>query len=199
MKRAVFLDRDGTINEEVDYLDDLADLRLIRGADEGIRMLNEADLSVIVITNQSGVARGFFSEDFVCTVHSRLSQMLERAGARVDGWYFCPHHPDKGYPPYRQLCSCRKPGTAMIARAVKELGLDPEGSFVIGDSLSDLQTAWRAGLKAVLVLTGHGRKTMKEMSSQDKNRIYHVADDLLSACRWIIESLETWQGNGSSS
>ncbi len=190
MKPAVFLDRDGTINEEVEYLDNLADLKLIKGAAGGIRMLNRAGLPVVVITNQSGVARGFFSEEFVSLLHSELSRGLAERGARIDRWYFCPHHPEAGRPPYRKRCDCRKPGTALVERAARELEIDLERSWFVGDSLSDLQTAWRAGMKSVLVLTGHGRKTVEALSKKDLDRITHIAPDLPAACRWITGEAE---------
>jgi len=190
MRPAVFLDRDGTINEEVEYLDNLSDLRLIPGADEGIALLNRAGFSVIVITNQSGVARGFFPEGFVQLVHSRLSEMLVRAGAHVEGWYYCPHHPEAGSPPYKKACDCRKPGTGMVSRAAKELSIDLGRSWLVGDSLSDLQTAWNAGMKSILVLTGHGRKTMESLAGHELERIDHVARDLFDACNWITGGLK---------
>ena len=185
MKQAVFLDRDGTINVEKDYLGNLTDLELIEGSARGIRMLNRSGMPVIVISNQSGVARGFFSINFVEMVHRELSRMLEKRGARIDGWYFCPHHPEAGAPPYRRKCGCRKPGTALLERAAGDMGIDIGHSWFVGDSLSDLQTAWNAGMKGILVLTGHGGKTFKALSENDRERIDHVATDLLDACRWI--------------
>ncbi len=185
MTKAVFLDRDGTINQEVEYLDNLSDLSLIQGVHEGIRTLNQADFMVVVITNQSGVARGYFDEGFVDTVHRELGKQLERAGARVDKWYFCPHHPEAGRAPYRQICTCRKPATGMLEQAVQEFDIDLTHSYMVGDSLSDLQTAWNAGISSILVLTGHGRKTVAALSKAELQRIDYIAKDLLDACRWI--------------
>ncbi len=185
MRPAVFLDRDGTINQEVEYLDNLGDLKLIKGSAQGIGMLNRAGFPVIVITNQSGVARGFFPEEFVNHVHAALSRMLRQEGARVEGWYFCPHHPEAGNPPYRRLCSCRKPGTAMVKKAAGDLDIDLGMSWLVGDSFSDLQTAWNAGMKSILVLTGHGRRTVASLGLRDRERIEYVAQDLLDACKWI--------------
>ncbi len=185
MKSAVFLDRDGTINIEVNYLSSLADLQLIDGAAEGIAMLNRAGIPVAVITNQSGVARGFFSQDFVNKVHMEMAALLDRKGARVDAWYFCPHHPDAGVPPLRKACNCRKPGTALLEQAAKDLAIDVKKSYLVGDSITDMETAWRAGSHSILVLTGHGQNTLARLSGQLKKRIDHIATDLRDACKWI--------------
>ncbi len=187
MRKAVFLDRDGTINEEVEYLDDLGDLRIIKGAYEGIRLLNHAGFKVVVITNQSGVARGFFSEEFVNQVHGRLSYMLGQRGAVVDRWLFCPHHPEVGSPPFRRVCRCRKPGIGLVEKAASELDIDVEGSFFIGDSLSDIRTAWNAGMGSILVLTGHGKAVFDSLSDEELCQIDFIAHDLLDASRWIVQ------------
>ncbi len=187
LHRAVFLDRDGTIIEEVSYLSNLEDVRLIPGADTAISILNKAGFKVIVVTNQSGIARGFFNEDFVMETHRELQSKLARNGAQIDAWYYCPHHPDQGAPPYRKICSCRKPGIGMIEEAAKELKIDIRHSFMIGDSLRDLETGWRAGMKSILVLTGYGKRTLDEMGSKDRARISFVAKDLLHACQWIVD------------
>lgn len=190
MRRAVFLDRDGTINEEVEYLDNLADLKLIDGAARAIRMLNQAGIPVIVITNQSGVARGLFPLDFVDLVHGEISKILKEGGARIDRWYFCPHHPEAGQVPFRKRCTCRKPGTAMLEKAAQELGLDLKASYLVGDSFSDLETARRAGTKRILVLTGHGRKTREALSEDDLRGVNYIAPDLQAASEWITGDMK---------
>src|SRR5512142_2838890 len=121
MNSAVFFDRDGTIIEEVGYLSDLKQLRLIPGAAAAIRRLNEAKLKVVLVTNQSGVARGFFTEAFVRETHDLLGELLGLEGARLDGVYYCPHHPKAGNPPYLTACDCRKPGTGMLRQAAGEM------------------------------------------------------------------------------
>jgi len=190
LKPAVFLDRDGTINEEVNYLDNLSELRLIPGAGEGIRLLNQAGFPVVVITNQSGVARGFFPMAFVETVHQRMSEMLRERGASIDAFYFCPHHPEAGRPPLNKKCQCRKPGTGMIRMASSQLDLDIPASIMVGDSLSDLKTAWNSGMRSILVLTGHGRKTLENLQKEELRRIDCIAPDLLAACRFITGGVE---------
>jgi len=190
LKPAVFLDRDGTINEEVNYLDSLKELSLIPGAGEGIRLLNQAGFPVVVITNQSGVARGFFSMAFVETVHQRMSEMLRERGASIDAFYFCPHHPEAGRPPLNKKCQCRKPGTGMVRMASSQLDLDIPASIMVGDSLSDLKTAWNSGMRSILVLTGHGRKTLENLQKEELRRIDCIAPDLLAACRFITGGVE---------
>ncbi len=149
----VFLDRDGTINEEVGYLRDPALLRLIPGAAEGIRALNQAGFKVVVITNQSGLARGYFSLATLEEIHRELERQLASHGARIDAIYFCPHHPEEG-------CLCRKPRSGLIERAVRELDLDLSQAYVVGDRHLDLLLARNIGAKGVLVLTGYGREEL---------------------------------------
>ncbi|HEX9114396.1 MAG TPA: HAD family hydrolase, partial [Nitrospirota bacterium] len=124
MNSAVFLDRDGTVIEEVGYLSDLKQLRLIPGAAAAIRGLNDAGFKVVLVTNQSGVARGYFTEAFVRETHDLLEKMLGLEGARLDGVYYCPHHPKAGNSRYTVVCDCRKPGTGMLEQAARELGVD---------------------------------------------------------------------------
>lgn len=185
---AVFMDRDGTINEEVGYLSRLEELKLIPRAAEAIRMINEEGMKTIVVTNQSGVARGFFDEDFVRTIHHVLNEMLRREGASIDEFYFCPHHPTAGKEPYRRACTCRKPEPGMLLQAAEELNIDLEHSYVVGDMLKDLDVAHRVGAKGILVKTGYG----KNIVTTDKPA--YVAEDLLDAVRWILEDRRKAKG-----
>src|SRR4029434_7770359 len=156
MERAVFIDRDGTLNDEVGYVNHLSRFRLFDFAAKAIRLLNEAGWRTFVVTNQSGVARGFFDEALVERVHSYMLQQLARDEARVDGIYWCPHHPTAGQPPYRQECDCRKPLPGLLHRAARDFNLDLAKSVVIGDRYLDVNMAHQAGAKGVLVLTGYG-------------------------------------------
>ena len=187
IRRAVFLDRDGTINKEVGYMRRMEDLVLMEGAGSGIRLLNKSGYKVVVITNQSGVARGFFNEIFVRKVHEEMARRLSKSNAYVDRWYYCPHHPTEGKGEYRVECSCRKPSRGMVDLAIKELGIVPEESFVVGDSIRDLEIAWRVGAKPVLVLTGYGKETLSLLLPDQKERLPHIAYDLFDACEWICE------------
>ncbi len=180
--RAVFLDRDGTINEEVGYLDSFDKLRLLPNAAAAIRLINEAGMKAIVVTNQAGVAKGLFAESFVNEVHRRINGTLKAAGALIDRFYYCPHHPDEGEPPYRQICSCRKPAAGMIFAAARELDLDLGASFFIGDTTRDMEAAAAAGVKGILVKTGYGLNHL----DGGGNPVY-IADDILGAVSWLLE------------
>jgi D,D-heptose 1,7-bisphosphate phosphatase len=187
---AVFLDRDGTITHEVGYVDDLAKFHLMSRSAEAIRDLNRLGVKVIVVTNQSGVARGFFPESHVQAVHQRLQEMLTAEGGRLDAIYYCPHHPTEGRGPYTYACDCRKPEPGLLHRAATEHGIRLTDSFVVGDKLSDMGLAHRVGAKGILVLTGYGKEEQKKMQSPEETPDF-VADDLLSAVRWIEKQLES--------
>lgn len=178
---AVFLDRDGTINEEVGYLDRLDKLRLLPGAAAAVRMINERGWKAVVITNQSGIARGFFDEDFVGQVHAEMARLLRKEGAALDGFYFCPHHPTEGIGKYRQVCLCRKPAPGLLRQAAVELDIDLTRSFMIGDMPKDVEAGKRAGAKGILVRTGYGVTVEPGSLAPD-----YIATDLLDAVRWIL-------------
>lgn len=181
---AVFLDRDGTVLDELGYLADPDRVRLYPGAGAAIRRLNEAGLVVVVVTNQSGIARGLLDEDLLGRIHARLDEELLAAGARVDAYYHCPHHPDVGEPPWRMDCDCRKPLPGMFLAAARDLGLDPPRSFAVGDAARDLEAARRAGVRhRILVLTGKGEATRAALSAGDD---VHVAADLGAAVELVL-------------
>lgn len=173
---AVFLDRDGTINAEVNYLDTPDEFRLLSGAAKAIRRLNRAGWPVVVISNQSGIARGYFTYETLEAIHGRMQAALARVGARLDGIYVCPHHPDDG-------CPCRKPGTALFEQAAHELGLDVPRSVTIGDKFSDLEPGRRLGSHTVLVLTGHGKT---EWARRQEWQPDAVLPDLQTAVEWLL-------------
>jgi D-glycero-D-manno-heptose 1,7-bisphosphate phosphatase len=155
-REAVFLDRDGTVIEEVRYLGDPAQVRLIPGAAEAIRRLNDAGVLVVLVTNQSGVARGYFPESRVWDVHARLAELLAERGARIDAYFYCPHHPTEGVGRYRVACECRKPRPGLLLAAARQLDIDLARSWVIGDKPCDAEAGAAAGCRAILVRTGHG-------------------------------------------
>ena len=183
---AAFLDRDGTLNREVDYLSRPEDLQLLPGAAEAVVHLREAGFAVVVVTNQSAVARGFITEADLEEIHGEMRQQLSRAGAEVDGIYCCPHHPDQGVAPYRTACDCRKPKPGLLLRAASELDLDLGRSTMVGDNLTDLQAGWNAGCRAVLVLTGYGEKMRAQADPKTLSRIDYVAEALPDAADWIL-------------
>ncbi|PYV09769.1 MAG: D,D-heptose 1,7-bisphosphate phosphatase [Acidobacteria bacterium] len=188
--RAVFLDRDGTVSEEVGYVNHIERLRLYPFSAAAVRRLNEAGLRTVVVTNQSGVARGYFPEALVAEVHARLVAELAAGGARLDAIYYCPHHPEARVASYRKECDCRKPKVGMLQRAARELSVDLSRSFVVGDRYRDLEPAFRTGAFSILVLSGYGRGEYAYGRATWPRAPDHVAENLLDAAGWILGRLE---------
>lgn len=184
---ALFLDRDGTINTEVDFLRSPDEVQLIPGAADAIRDANTLGVPVVVITNQSGIARGYLTETDLAAVHDRLRALLAAHGARVDGIYYCPHHPSAGVPPYGIACDCRKPNPGMLLRAAKDLHLDLSRSVLIGDRCGDIEAGQRAGCSTVLVLTGYGATEQQECRERLKKAT--IAQDLREAWKMVGHDL----------
>lgn len=187
---AVFIDRDGTVSEEVGYVNHLSRYKLFSFTAEAIKRLNQANLKAILITNQAGVARGYFTEDLIWKVHEKLSLELANSGACLDGIYYCPHHPSAGEPPYRANCECRKPKPGLIYKAAQEHEIDLTRSFMIGDKYTDVELAQHIGIKGIMVMTGYGigeyeyqRNTWPKMPDK-------IALDLLEAVDWIITQVK---------
>lgn len=179
MRSALFLDRDGTLNREVDYLADPADLELIGSAARALGNARRAGHAIVIITNQSGIARGLLTEADLSAIHARLNELLLAADpdARVDGYYACPHHPDIGSAPYRLNCTCRKPKPGLFLQAARDLGLDLVRSAMVGDSIRDLDAARAAGVPArYLVATGKGTAQHGDLAADDR-----FAPDVLAA------------------
>jgi D-glycero-D-manno-heptose 1,7-bisphosphate phosphatase len=190
MKRwAVFLDRDGVINEEVNYLSSPELLKLLPGAAHAIRLLNRRRIPVIVVSNQAGVARGRFPEEQVQTIHDRLSALLSREGAHIDRYYYCPHHPTEGTGSYRIDCECRKPKPGLLLKAGSEMKLDLQQSYIVGDKVTDVEAGMRAGVTSILVLTGYGESLWRGWPAPFQP--HYVARDLGEAVSWILDSVET--------
>jgi D-glycero-D-manno-heptose 1,7-bisphosphate phosphatase len=177
----VFLDRDGTINEDSGYLADPSSLRLLPGVGPALRLLQERGFRLVVVSNQSGVARGYLTEAMLAEIHQRLERLLETEGVSLSGVYYCPHHPE-GAPPYRQSCHCRKPQGGLVERAAREHKIDLSRSYVVGDQLVDVELARQSGMTAILVLTGQGKLALESTHVQAD----HVAADLTAAARWIL-------------
>ncbi len=186
MKAAVFLDRDGTLIEEVGYLDRLDRLSLFPWSIDAVRLLNRAGFPVVVVSNQAGVARGFFPESFVLEVQREIDGLVAAAGGRIDGWYYCPHHPDAPLPAYRQQCGCRKPRPGMIRQAEIDLAIDPSRSYVIGDRWLDVQLAHNVGARGILVRTGYG--ATEERQPVDGTTPEAIVDNLVDAVSWILRN-----------
>lgn len=178
---AVFLDRDGTLIRDVGYLADLEQLEILERVPEALRLLSARGLKLVVITNQSGVARGYFDERRLREIHSRLEHRLAEAGARLDGIYYCPHHPTEGSLPYQRVCRCRKPESGLAERAARELGLDLKRSYVVGDHESDMELALRIGASGVLI-----EEAAKLSSASSSGAPPVRARSLWDAAEWII-------------
>lgn len=185
-RRAILMDRDGTICDEVGYVNHVDRVRLLPRSAAAIRKANEAGFQTVVITNQAGVARGYFAESLVDEVHDRIRQMLADGGARLDGIYYCPHHPSVGGPGYRKACDCRKPRPGLLYRARDEMGIDLSASYVVGDSVRDVEAGHRVGAVTVLVETGYGKGELAYQAHAWTVRPDHVAADLLDAVEWIL-------------
>ena len=183
---AVFIDRDGTLTEEVGYVNHPRRLRLLPRGAEAIRRLNQARIPAVLVTNQAGVARGYFSEEVLAAVNSALVAQLEDESAHLDGLYVCPHHPTEGRPPWRIECECRKPKPGLLRRAASDLGLDLARSTLVSDKASDLPAARAVGARAVLVLTGYGLGEWEYRRAQFPVAPDRVAEDLLDAVDWVL-------------
>jgi D-glycero-D-manno-heptose 1,7-bisphosphate phosphatase len=182
---AVFLDRDGTINKEINYLGDPDLLILIDGAGEAIARLNQLQIPVIVITNQAGIARGFFTEKNVELVHQHLQKLLQPFKARIDHFYYCPHHPTAGIGKYRQNCSCRKPNPGMLEIASKDLSLPLINCVLIGDKDSDILAGKKVNCKTILVKTGYGESHINHWKHLEQPDL--VCSSLLEAVTSLTE------------
>jgi D-glycero-D-manno-heptose 1,7-bisphosphate phosphatase len=178
---AVFLDRDGVVIEDGHYLGSPDRVRLVPGAAEAVAALNRSGWRVVIVSNQSGVARGMFTERDVDSVHSHLADLLHGYGARIDAFHFCPHHPEGEVPEYRLTCECRKPSPGMLVRAAAELRIDLGASWMIGDRVTDLEAGAAAGCRTVLVRTGYGSRVNTAGLDRDALALELVAADLADA------------------
>src|SRR5437016_2721197 len=174
--RAVFLDRDGTIMEDSNYVGDVKRVLVIPGAAAALKRLHDAGYKLFIITNQSGVGRGYFSHEAVEAIHAHLDDYFGRHGVRFDRYYVCPHHPEDN-------CDCRKPKPKFLLDAAREYGLDPSRCFMVGDRTSDIQAGINAGVPTILVLTGVGRETLTKHEVKPD----HVAEDIGAAAAWILK------------
>ena len=182
MNKAVFLDRDGTIVEDVGYMNSPQQIQFISGSIEAIKKLNDAGYKVIIITNQAGVAHGLVTEDMLQSIDKALHKGLLHGGAHLDAIYYCPHHPEHGVYPYKQACECRKPHPGLILKAQKQFDLDLSQSFMIGDKATDIEAGKSAGTKTIMVMTGRGQEEKANL----KNQPDYFADNLLAAAKSLL-------------
>jgi D-glycero-D-manno-heptose 1,7-bisphosphate phosphatase len=186
---AVFLDRDGTVSEEVGYVNHPSRLQVFPWTPAAIRNFNRAGVKAIVVTNQAGVARGYFTEDLVKQVHKKLQAEMAQADVYLDAIYYCPHHPSVGEPPYRQACNCRKPRTGMLERAVEEFGVDLSRSYVIGDRYGDIELAHNARTQSIFVLSGYGLGEYEYQRQSWKLQPGWVVSNLLEASQVVLREI----------
>jgi len=186
MNKACFLDRDGVVIEEMDYLSDPAKAILIKGAADAIKKLRENDFKIIVVSNQSGIARGYFTEETLSLINKRIEELLAGSGTTVDAWYHCPHHPKGKVAEYSMECSCRKPSPGMLIKAAEEHNIDLSRSAMIGDKTSDLEAGFAAGCPVgILVATGYGQEGIPD--SMPEKAVYKK--DILDAAEYVIKVL----------
>ncbi len=188
-RRAVFFDRDGTLNKEIGYLNHSSLLELYPFAGKAVGLVNRANLLTIVVTNQAGLAQGLFEEPALEKIHRQLSDRIQTAGGKLDGIFYCPHHPRAIVETYRVECDCRKPSAGMLERAATRFGIDLERSFIVGDRYVDIQAGHRVGARSVLVLTGFGKQEWEAGQAQEQRQPDYVAKDVYQAVCWIMHQL----------
>jgi D-glycero-D-manno-heptose 1,7-bisphosphate phosphatase len=186
MRQAVFLDRDGTLVEERRYSDRLDLLTLFPWTADALRLLNRAGFATVVVTNQAAIGRGLIDEPFLAGVHTTLDTRLASGNARIDRYYFCPHHPDATLEQYRRTCSCRKPGAGMIEQACREMDIDPQRSVMVGDRWRDVACGQSAGTRTILVRSGHGAD--EEAHAPEGARADAILNNLMEAVGWILRT-----------
>jgi D,D-heptose 1,7-bisphosphate phosphatase len=186
---AIFLDRDGTINEEVGYIVRLDQIVMIPSAYEAIRLIRQSGRMAVVITNQAAIAKGHATEEFVRKTHDHMQELLKTQEVLLDAFYYCPHHPTEGAFPYRKICSCRKPAPGLFLQAAREMNIDLSSSYMIGDRYRDMEAAHAAGVKGVLVKTGYGADVLENTGPDQETpegKPEFVASNILEAVRWIL-------------
>jgi D,D-heptose 1,7-bisphosphate phosphatase len=185
-KKAVFLDRDGNINKDVGYPNSYAQIKIYPYSYEAVRKINKAGFLAIVITNQSGVGRGFIKEGELKEIHRKMKKSFLENNARLDGMYYCPHYIDSSIPKYKKDCECRKPHPGLAYKAAKNLNIDLSKSYMIGDKVEDILFGKNIKSKTILVLTGFGKESRAQLKNM-KTKADYVAKNLLDAVNWILE------------
>lgn len=189
-KRAVFLDRDGTLNKDVGYPNSFEAIEVYPYSYEAVRRINDAGFLVVVVTNQSGIGRGLIEEEKLDGIHQKMLALFKKNNARLDRIYYCPHYIDSVNPKYRKDCACRKPNPGMALRAAEDLNIRLEDSFMVGDKLEDIEFGLNIHATPVLLLTGHGQKALRMLAEKKVNPAF-VARDLLEAVEWITKNNNT--------
>lgn len=185
--KAVFIDRDGTINVDVRYLADPDEFEMYPDVSDGAKKLKYNGFKIIVITNQSGIARGYFTEEQLSAIHERMKQEFQKFNVVLDGIYYCPHHPDDN-------CHCRKPDTGLFEEAIKDHDIDIRKSYMLGDKILDIGAGKKIGVRTVLIPEPHLREEL--LSGKNEWEYYpdYIADDFMDAVEWILKSERSWKG-----
>lgn len=186
--KVAYIDRDGTINVEKEYLKHPDEVELIPGSEKAIRLLNQAGYRVFGISNQSGVARGYFTIEDVLAVNKKIIELLAKGGGNLEEIFYCPHHPEGTLPEYSKTCGCRKPATGLIEQAVEKYGLQSSEAVVIGDKAVDIETGHNIGAKTVLVSTGYGKDEKIKMKNAGQAAPDYYANDLLEAANYLLNN-----------
>lgn len=186
-RRAVFLDRDGTLNKDVGYPNSFEAIEVYPYSYEAVRRINSAGFLAVVMTNQSGIGRGLIEEKKVGDIHQRMLDLFFKNNARLDGFYYCPHFINSVNPKYRKDCACRKPNPGMALKAAEDLNIFLKESYMVGDKMEDIEFGLNFDATPVLLLTGHGQKALRKLSEKGLQPAY-VAKDLLEAIDWILEN-----------
>lgn len=186
-KRAIFLDKDGTLIRDVPYNADPSKIELLTGVADGLRLLDSLGYAFFVITNQAGVAKGFFSEEALVDVEAKLQQLLGKSGVALSGFYYCPHHPEGAVQAYTKRCNCRKPSPGLLLEAAATYGINLGDSWMVGDILDDIEAGNRAGCKTMLI-DGLGHERQKAHNGY--RRPSYIADSFSEATDWIVKNTE---------
>ncbi|MCX8094190.1 MAG: HAD family hydrolase [Candidatus Goldbacteria bacterium] len=185
--KAVFIDRDGCLIKEMGYLNTLKNIKFYKNSIKALKLLKQYKYKIIVVTNQAGVAYGYFPESFVKESHRFIAKKLKKYGLKIDAYYYCPHHKKAKIKKYKKNCKCRKPATGMIHKAKKRFNIDLKKSYTIGDKLTDVKLGHNSGMKGILVLTGFGR-WQKTLIKKEKIIPDYIAKDFFYGARWIIKN-----------
>ena len=186
--KTIFLDRDGTINRESGYINHFSMFEFIPGAIDALKLFKKNGWQTVLITNQAGVARGYFTEEFLQNVHQQMQELLKKENAELDAIYYCPHHPDVGEFPFKKNCKCRKPKTGLIDQAVKDLKIEISESYMVGDKYNDVRLGKKLGLKTIFVLTGYGRGEYEANHQNWQEQPDKIFDDLYAFASWLVNA-----------
>jgi D-glycero-D-manno-heptose 1,7-bisphosphate phosphatase len=188
-RRAIFLDRDGTLNKDVGYPNSFDAIEIYPYSYEAVRRINNSGFLAVVVTNQSGIGRGLIEEKTLGEIHLKMRDLFDKNNARLDAFYYCPHYINSIDPRYRLDCACRKPNPGMAIKASEDLNIELKGSYMVGDKMEDIEFGFRFDAIPVLLLTGHGKKALRNLSEK-RLQPAHVAKNLLEAVDWILKNEE---------